>query len=138
MTLTQLETLAGRYREEFCAGRLAVADEIPAPDVQVHVSDSLTPEVPAGIPALKEAMTRYQAAFPDAQYQIEDIVMTDHKVAVRWSAQGTHTGRLGELPPTGKQVNVTGMDLYHVRDGQIVAVWTNWDALGLLKQLGVA
>lgn len=138
MTATQIESSARRYREEFCAGNLAVADELLAPDAQAHISDSLTPEVPPGSAAFKEVIVRYQTAFPNAQYHIEDIVVTDNKVAVRWSAHGTHTGPLGELAPTGKQVNVTGMDIYHFRNGQIVAVWTNWDALGFLKQLGVA
>lgn len=138
MTATQIEARARRYREEFCAGKLAVADELLAPDAQAHISDSLTPEAPPGRAAIKEVIKRYQTAFPKAQYQIEDIVVTDHKAAVRWSARGTHTVALGELAPTGKEVRVTGMDIYHFRDGQIVAVWTNWDALGFLKQLGVA
>lgn len=135
---TNLETLARRYRAEFCHGDLAVADEILDPAVQGHVSDSLTPAVAPGIAAIKEVMVRYSVAFPDTQYTIEDIIADETKAAVRWSARGTHTGALGELAPTGKQVEVTGMDVYHFRDCKIVDVWTNWDALGFLKQLGVA
>lgn len=138
MTKIALETIARRYRAEFCYGKLAVADEIFDAAVQGHVSDSLTPEVVPGIAALKQVIERYNAAFPDAQYTIADIIVDETKVAVRWSARGTHTGALGELAPTGKEVRVTGMDIYHFRDGKIIDVWTNWDALGFLKQLGVA
>ncbi|MBI1763435.1 MAG: ester cyclase [Acidobacteria bacterium] len=135
---TSHETIARRYRAEVCHGKLAVADEIFDPAVQAHVSDSLTPPVAPGVAAIKAVVTMYSAAFPDTQYTIEDIVVGETKAAVRWSARGTHTGALGELAPTGKQVSVTGMDVYHFRDGKIVDVWVSWDALGCLKQLGVA
>ena len=135
---TQLnETLARRYRAELCQGQLAVADEILDAAVQGHVNDSLTPEVAPGPEAIKQVMARYSAAFPDAQYTIEDIVVDETKVAVRWSARGTHQGALGELAPTGKPVSVTGIDIYHVHNGRITDVWTSWDALGMLKQLGL-
>lgn len=134
---TTIEVLARRYRTELCPGNLSVADEILDPAVQGHVSDSLTPPVATGRAALKAVLARYNAAFFDAEYTIEDIIVGDNQAAVRWSARGTHTGALGETPPTGKAVQVTGMDLYHFRDSKIVEVWTNWDALGLLKQLGI-
>ncbi len=135
---TMIEALARRYRAEFCPGNLSVADEILDPAAQGHVSDSLTPPIAAGRAAIKEVIARYSAAFPAAQYTIEDVVADEHKAAVRWSARGTHTGALGEMTPTGKQVTVTGMDVYHFRNGKIVEVWTNWDALGFLQQLGLA
>jgi steroid delta-isomerase-like uncharacterized protein len=137
MKITALETTARRYRAELCHGQLAVADEILDAAVQGYVNDSLTPEVSPGIAAIKQVMARYSAAFPDAEYTIEDIVVSETKAAVRWSARGTNTGALGELAATGKSVSVAGMDVYHFRDGKIVEVWTSWDALGFLKQLGV-
>lgn len=135
---TTHEARARRYRAELCPGQLVVADEILDPAVQGHVNDSLTPEVASGIAALKAVLARYSTAFPDAQYTIEDLVVDETKAAVRWSARGTHSGALGDLMPTGKVVRVTGMDVYHFRDGKIVEVWTNWDALGFLQQLGIA
>ncbi len=137
MTKTQNEALARRYRAELWHDKLEVADEIFTPDVRAHVSDSLTPEIAPGLAAFKQLVTMYNVAFPDTRYEIEDLVVDETKAAVRWTARGTHQGALGELAPTGKQVNVTGMDVYHFRDGKIVEVWTNWDALGFLKQLGL-
>jgi len=135
---SSIEAVARRYRAELCPSNLSVAAEILDSTVQGHVSDSLTPPIAPGSTALTAVLARYSTAFPDAEYTIEDIIVSDNKAAVRWSARGTHTGALGQTPPTGKAVQVTGMDVYHFRDGKIVEVWTNWDALGFLKQLSLA
>jgi predicted ester cyclase len=41
------------------------------------------------------------------------------------------------IPPTGKQVTVTGLTISRVVKGKVVEEWTNWDTLGMLQQLGV-
>ena len=58
-------------------------------------------------------------------------------VAVRWSVRGTHHGPLDALGATGKEVNLTGVSFLRIVAGKIAEVWSNWDALGLLQQLGV-
>jgi len=39
--------------------------------------------------------------------------------------------------PTGKQVTTTGVDLFRLADGKSVEELVEWDALGILQQLGV-
>jgi predicted ester cyclase len=41
------------------------------------------------------------------------------------------------IAPTGKQVTVTGLTIGHYAGGKLVEAWDNWDALGMLQQLGV-
>ena len=41
-------------------------------------------------------------------------------------------------PPTGKVVRITGMDIMRYRDGQVIELWSQFDYLGLLQQLGIA
>jgi predicted ester cyclase len=41
------------------------------------------------------------------------------------------------IPPTGKQVTVSGITISRLKDGKIVEEWSNWDTLGMLRQLGV-
>jgi predicted ester cyclase len=50
---------------------------------------------------------------------------------------GTHQGVFNDIPPTGKQVTVTGLDLWLFRDGRCIKHWNQEDNLGLLQQLGV-
>jgi predicted ester cyclase len=65
-----------------------------------------------------------------------DLVAT----SITWS--GTHlaefqTPRLGRLAPTGKSFTIQAMDLYRIRDGQIVEIRDSVDRLGMLQQLGI-
>ncbi len=55
----------------------------------------------------------------------------------RWTVRGTHKGELGGIPPTGKQVTVTGITISRIADGKTVESWWNSDDLGFWQQLGV-
>jgi len=41
------------------------------------------------------------------------------------------------IPPTGKQIIVAGIEIFHFANGKVVEEWINGDDLGLLQQLGV-
>ena len=41
------------------------------------------------------------------------------------------------MPPTGKQVTVTGITIARIEGGKLREDWTSWDTLGMLQQLGV-
>ena len=55
----------------------------------------------------------------------------------RWSCRGTHKGDLNGIAPTGKQFNITGVTIARLSNGKLVEGYVNWDALGLMQQLGV-
>jgi len=55
----------------------------------------------------------------------------------RWSCRGTHKGDLGGIAPTGKQITISGVSIARVAGGKMAEGWINWDALGLMQQLGV-
>jgi predicted ester cyclase len=40
------------------------------------------------------------------------------------------------MPPTGKRISVTGIDIFRFEGGKIVEHWNQSDMLGLLQQLG--
>jgi len=41
------------------------------------------------------------------------------------------------IPPTGKRVTTTGIDIFRIADGKIAEEWVNWSILSMLQQLGV-
>jgi len=55
----------------------------------------------------------------------------------RWSCRGTHKGDLNGIAPTGKQFTISGVTVARVSNGKIAEGFVNWDALGLMQQLGV-
>ena len=131
------KALARRFREEIWTN-LALADEICDEEAVLHVHDPLVPDLGKGPQALKQLVTMYLTAFPDANCSIEEVVVEGDRVVARWSGRGTHEGNLGTIAPTGKQVSVTGIEIHRIAGGKIQETWMNWDTLGMLQQLGLA
>jgi steroid delta-isomerase-like uncharacterized protein len=130
------KALARRFFEEAWNQRKpAVLDQIVANGAIDH--DPANPTLPAGPEGQKQLLAKYTTAFPDSQFTIGAIVAEGDLVAVRWSVRGIHQGPLEGLAATGKQVNLTGVSFMRIVSGKIAEVWSNWDALGLLQQLGV-
>jgi predicted ester cyclase len=57
-------------------------------------------------------------------------------VAYRWTASGTHEGELMGIPPTGDRMTITGTAIARISVGRIEEGWQNFDALGMMQQLG--
>ncbi len=129
------KALVRRWFEElFNAQNLDVADEITAPDHVNH--DPTLPDLPPGPEGDKHVVNLYHGAFPDANITVEEQVAEGDEVVTRWTGHGTHQGDLMGVPPSGNRVEVTGMTLNRVSGGKIVESWTNYDALGMMRQIG--
>jgi predicted ester cyclase len=69
----------------------------------------------------------YRTAFPDVTLIIDDILAEGNKVTVRWTARGTHKGELMRIPPTGKEVTLTGISVVRIAGGKVAEHWVTWD-----------
>ena len=116
-------------------GNLSVADELFAPNYEHH--DASTLDFGRGPESEKKRATLYRTAFPDVRLMIEDIIAEGEIVMTRWSCRGTHKGDLSGIAPTGKQINISGVTIARLANGKLAEGWVNWDALGLMQQLGV-
>ncbi len=123
------------FEELWNKGNLSLADELFAPNYTHH--DPSTPDFGRGPESEKKRATLYRTAFPDLQFTIEDIIAEGQTVIARWSCRGTHKGDLSGIAPTGKQVTISGVSVARFTGGKMVEGWVNWDALGLMQQLGV-
>jgi len=135
MSLEDNKALVLRGFEEFIVkGNLAAADELLVPNFVAHA-----PGFPPlqGIEAYKQFLTIYLSALSDRQADVQDVSAEGDRVAVRITYQGTHTGALMGIPPTGKRVMITGMCFFQVANGKLLEQWINNDDLGLMQQLGV-
>lgn len=77
-----------------------------------------------------------RAAFPDWRVASSTVISEGNHVAVRWSGRVTHGGDFHGIPATGKQIEVSGINMYRIAEGRIVAEWEQMDSIGMLKQLG--
>jgi len=122
------------YEEVWNGGNLAVVDEFVAANYVDH--DPQPTGALEGVEGIKQSVTMYRTAFPDAHFTIEDQIAEGDLLVTRWRARGTHQGPLMGIPPTGKPAMVTGISITRWASGKVVEGWTNFDALGLLQQLG--
>ncbi len=78
----------------------------------------------------------FLGSFSDFKTNVESSVAEGDRLAVRWTATGTHTGKFAGVPPTGKHVEMLGVEMLRFSDGKIREVWINFDMTGLLQQIG--
>ena len=129
------KTVARRFTEDLWdKGQFAVADEIIASDFVNH--DPVAGQRP-GLAGYKEMVGAFRTAFPDLRVKNEDVIAEGDKVVARWTARGAQTGALMNIPPTGRHVTLKGIDVLRIEGGKIVERWGEFDALGMLRQLGV-
>ncbi len=133
MSTEDNKALTRRAYEALNQRNWATFDELAAPDLVLH-NASMTIQ---GLEAYKQFLSMYFTAFPDLQFTIEDMIAEGDTVVVRQTARGTHQGNLMGIPPTGKQVTVSGIAIVRVLNNKGVEEWFNGDDLGLLQQLGV-
>ncbi len=89
----------------------------------------------------REGFTRqwrkWQDAFSDLHFEIDEIIAEGDTVVARWTLTGTQTGPFLGSAPTGKTIRVRGMSLDHLENGVLVSGFDGWDNLGLRQQLGL-
>ena len=129
-----LKAIARREVEMFSTGDWSIADEIYSEDYVGH--DPAKPEPIRGIEGAKAEAAGYRGAFSDLTLTIEHQVAEGEYVVTRWTARGTHDGELEGMAPTGVSATTTGISMVRVVDGKIVEDHTEWNALGLMTQLG--
>lgn len=100
-------------------------------------ADPATPGPLTGA-AIGEYAARLWQAFPDVAFELRSqISSAEGLVAAEWVMTGTHRGALGELPPTGRRVTLTGADFIRIDDRGIRSVQGYFDMLKMMQELGV-
>jgi steroid delta-isomerase-like uncharacterized protein len=130
--------LLEHYVERYNAGHLDTCIDLYAQDAVQLMHDG-TFEGPS---AIHDRLARDLTAFPDATYTVLSFVEQGDTFADEWTFTGTHTGPFllpdgSQAPPTGKRVEVRGMELVQVRDGKIIVDNLYYDSMAVVIQLGL-
>lgn len=110
-------------------------DELLADDFVSHNPAAEDIDGPA---EYKDFVAMFDAGFPDARHVHEDILSEGDKVVQRNRLTGTHEGEFMGIGPTGNEIDVPGIVVYRIEDGQIAEQWVQSDMMGMMDQLGVA
>ena len=125
----------GYIEEVFNKKNLAALEELISPN---HIDHSAAAAgSPAGPEGSRQLIGMMLTAFPDLHVTIEDMIAEGDKVVFRMTMRGTQQGALGSIPPTGKQVAVSTIDIVRIEGGKIAEEWGIDDMLGMLQQLGL-
>ena len=122
------------YEEVFNRKNTAALDEFIDPQAVDHAAPA---GAPGGIEGARQFVGMFLTAFPDVRFMVEDLIAEGDQVVARLTQSGTHHGIFLGIPPTGKRVQVTGIEIFRLAGGKIVEHWNSYDDLGLFQQLGV-
>jgi steroid delta-isomerase-like uncharacterized protein len=134
---------------QFCARYLAAWNGRDATAMGDLVTDDVVWEDPAlpgpvrGADAVQGFMREAWVAFPDLRFDESDephLTADGDRVAWRWRMRGTNTGPIDPpgFAPTGRAIEIEGVDLWTMRDGRIARYRAFYDFNALAVQLGLA
>jgi predicted ester cyclase len=126
MSTKENKELMRRLFEEFNKGKAAAMAVI---DRSIDMRGDLKD--------FKQMESEWYDAFPDLHVTIDDMVAEGDKVAIRITWTGTHKGEIMGIPPTNKEVTGSLIAIDRFAGGKIVEDNGQFDALGLMRQLGL-
>lgn len=101
-------------------------DHDPAPDQQ------------QGPQGFIDFFSSLRQAFPDMHVEVDHMVTDADNVAFAYTLTGTHRGDFLGVAPTGRSIEVRGLQISRFENGKLVERWGSSDQLGILQQLGAA
>lgn len=128
MNAEEMKALGRRIAQAWNEGNQEIIDEVYAPNFVDHFTGEDSEK-------LKQAIQGTRAAFSGLHRTIDDFVVEGDKLVARWTARSTHTGEYMGIPPTGRRLETTGINIARIENGQVVEEWSLGDDLGLLRQM---
>jgi steroid delta-isomerase-like uncharacterized protein len=94
-----------------------------------------------GQDGFKQVFGGFGIPFPDSVVQVKNAIDGGEWVVTQYNFVGTHQGPLltpaGEVPATGRPVNIPGCEVWRVRNDKVVSLHTYFDAATMMQQLGL-
>lgn len=81
------------------------------------------------------------SSFPNAAYTVDRVTCNqrgntnDWDVSLRWRLRGLHEGRGYFGQPSGKPIEILGINQFHVVNNKVVEEWVTFDGLDVLRQV---
>ena len=123
------------YEEVFNQGKLDQIDTLIAAEYIDH--NPIGPGGESGIEGFKQTVRALRFAFPDLRFTVEQMIVNGDQVVTRTTMRGTHENSFMGIDPTGKQVTVSGFDIFRIADGVVAERWGTLDGLTLMQQMEV-
>lgn len=96
-----------------------------------------------GYDEIQGMIISFLASVPNGSFEVERVTCTDrpnedgYDVAVRWRLRGINEGIGFFGQPSGKPLDIMGINHYHVLNGKVKEEWMTFDGLDVLKQMAM-
>lgn len=137
MSLEEVKAVATSYFEQLTNKQnLDFVDELFTPDIAFY-DPAIVPDGEAhGREEVRQFFSVFFKVFPDVHFEMNDFFAEGDKAAIRFTWTGTHKTEFLGIQLKERHVSVPGIDIFHIRDGQIAEVRVAFDRGSLLQQLG--
>jgi steroid delta-isomerase-like uncharacterized protein len=124
-----------RFEFAFRAADQATIDELCDPALIDH---NPAPDHEPTLAGFKEKVAYFKAVFPDLDEDLQDIIATGDTVATRWVLTGSMQQEFMGILANGQEIRVEGMNFYRIKAGRVTDIWTQFDGVGMMQQLGAS
>jgi predicted ester cyclase len=110
---------------------LSLVREVFAEDALIHSTMGES----YGVETMEGALKCWHVAFPDMRLLLLDVFEQEDKVAIQWTACGTHQGVFMGIEATLLPVKCGGTSIYRLAKGKVVEYWAYVNLHDIAKQL---
>ena len=122
-----------RFEYAFRAADQATIDELCDPGMVDHTP---APGEEPTLAGFKQKVASFKAIFPDLEEDLQDIIASGDTVATRWVVTGSQQQEFMGIPASGETIRVEGMNFYRLKDSRVTDIWTQFDGVAMMQQLG--
>lgn len=87
--------------------------------------------------AFEAYLRELRTGFPDWHVTVDDILTNDEIVMKEWTVTATHEGEYAGIPPTGREIEMSGMAKIRIEDGKVQEDHLYFDLQEMAEQLGL-
>ena len=126
MSIEENKKLVRRLCEEvYDQGNVDLVDELVAQRIRGRNWVNRHSSGPVVREDFKRIFAKNRAALSDVSFTIEDMIAEGDKVCVRGTYSAIHDrGEWLGMAPTGNRVTETVIDIFRLKEGKIVEVWS--------------
>jgi steroid delta-isomerase-like uncharacterized protein len=130
--------LVGKVYDLWNDRDLESALDLATDDIEIRLVAS--GQTLTGREGFRRFMERFATASSDMRKHVSNQVASQEQVVSEFTLRGTHDGPLrtpsGEIPPTGKPIELNVIEVIGIRGGRIARINNYSDSATLLRQLG--